>query len=284
MKFKHYFNPQKINKKNKEALNNLIYSCDFFAEKEIESIIDPIIRKSAICVFNDIDEICGFATLIDEDDCLYLSELFVEDKLRGKGYGSALISQVRNYLLLKNIETAVLQVKKENKGARKLYEERRFLYYRNDPNFNFSLMKIYASSNAYVIGGILHETEKRFGRRNLSEGLKQIEKYGNFSDFYKYFRGNDKNELIKKYLSMETTQNAAQFLQDVEEEKTISRFIYRDPNDLSADEKQKFRNILSLPKADVKKAAVCADVCMSFKVHEKIVSELQKEHEKSRER
>ncbi len=215
MRFKHYFSQKQIPVGEKRELLALIEDCDFIYKKALDSVVESIDDKSVVCAIDEYGEICGFASILDEGNAVYIAELYVHMSARRKGYGKALIEKVMQFAKFKGYDIVTLCVGHNNKSARTIYENHKFIYSRT--NTSLSTMKRYVSNKAYKIGGVLHEVVKLYGVDNLEEDVKKI---ANFEMFYKYFSSKD-DEKIKKCIESGVFSSALKLIKELFNGRTL---------------------------------------------------------------
>ena len=88
-----------------------------------------------ICLAEEEGAVTAFLSIEvhrEDRDYLYLDDLSVTEKSRGRGIGTRLIGQAEDYARELSIPVLVLHVEKENTGARRLYERLGFVPFGED--------------------------------------------------------------------------------------------------------------------------------------------------------
>lgn len=270
MRFKHYFSEKQIPATEKRELMSLIEDCDFIYTKSLESVVQSIDDKSVICAIDEYGEICGFASVLDEGNDIYLADLYVHPSSRGKGYGKALIEKTLQFAKFKGYDVATLSVGHNNHSARKIYEKQKFIYSR--ANTSLSIMKRYLSNKAYQIGGIIYEVTTLYGVQNLSENVKKIEKY---EDFYKYFRAKD-DEKIKKRIESDVFRVSVRLVEELFGGRTLLA------DEILNGHFEKVKGTEFEDAKDIKTSALAVTAFLDLKNQEKVKEQIKKIEEKNK--
>lgn len=293
MIFKHFFNTL-MNQNDIANLETLVHNCCFVYQKSLDSIISEDSYKSAICTYDCYGNICGFASIDDNDRYLSLDVLFVSENSRGFGYGSALIEQVRSYAKSEGYEGVELMVTLDNKDAQRLYLKKRFLFTRLRKEDNVATMKKFASNNVYLRGAMLFEIAKKYGCKNLLDGLQDVSQKKEYSSFCKYLKNKNDIETVEKILSSDIMKETATFVLESlkfnRTEKDIRIVLNRMKNrNLYLENEQKFKDLypetVAIPQKDLRMVGLSVDAYMSFIKNEELLSCLnQKEKLVEKER
>lgn len=199
MKFKHFFAESEMQQKDYNGLRTLLADCDLVRKKQISEVVDSGNYKSVICVYDDEENMVGFAALVLEYGYINLNVLFVDYDERRKGYGKALLKEVKAFAHKLDLDTVELIALDYSKPALRLYEKNGFIYTTRH-NLYTSQMKMYVNSSGYVVGGLLNAISKKYGKSNLAEGLKACRESGDMAIFDGAFKKNVKESTIKSLM------------------------------------------------------------------------------------
>lgn len=269
MRFKHFFNEKQMSANEKRELLWLVDSCELIdsERRNLKSVIDSVDDKSVICIYDETG-MCGFVSILDEDVDLLITELYVHPSSRHKGCGTALLKAVEGYAKTKGYDNVFLGVGYSNLGARKLYENNRYIY--SKTGTSLATMKKYISKKSHYIGGVLYEVIKKHGIKNLKDNIEKIE---NFEIFYKYFKEKD-DEKIKKCIKSETFQAAVLLVDELFAGRTLlaDEILNGDYSNVSG---TKYENVKNL-----KKAALGVNVYLDLKNQESVLEKIKEKEEK----
>lgn len=101
-----------------------------YGEHDLDHYFDS--GEDWICLAEEEGEVTAFLSIEvhrEDPDYLYLDDLSVTEKSRGRGIGTRLIGQAEAYARELSIPVLVLHVEKENTVARRLYERLGFIPY-----------------------------------------------------------------------------------------------------------------------------------------------------------
>ena len=267
MRIEHFFNEKSI--KCKRELLNLIEECNIIYKKSLGAVVDEFNGKSVFCVYEN-GHVCAFASVLDEDNDIYIGEIYVDYASRRKGIAKELIRQSLMFAKTKGYDNVVLCVGYSNCPARRLYEKNKFIY--NRAGTSLATMKRYVSNSAYHIGAILYELSKECGVKNLS---KNLSKTTNFDGFYKYYSKPD-DEKIKKLLNSEEIKASAELIEELFSGRTlIADEIIN--GKLESAKGSKFEKVKNL-----RKASLGAKIFWDLKNQEKVLEKVAEYEEKSK--
>lgn len=209
MKIKHFFDKKQISSYDMRGLVGLIEDCDIIYDGKLESVLNKDEDKSVICAYDEHGEICGFASLLDEDKDIYIGEIYVHPSSRRQGVAKELLARSMAFAKARGYDEVVLCVGYSNVGARRLYENNKFIYVKE--GLSLATMKRYVSNSAYRIGGVLFEVVKSFGVVGLTKNITKIK---NYQPFYKYYK-NPEDEKIKKLINSEDLKYSAMLIEEL---------------------------------------------------------------------
>ena len=212
-KIKLYSTVESVPQMYRYDLERVIEECPFIHSDHIGAIIDPYDDKKAICVFDEYDNICGFACIIVEDHGVFLSELFVEPHAQNKGRGSVLLDAVRIYAKKNGKEDIALAVAENNVLARRLYERKGYVYNSYSGKGGRAIMRRFVSSGVQNLGRVVFKLEKVFGVGNCAKGLQSIRESRDFGIFADMMISEGAEERISKTVDSKLVE-AACVLQD----------------------------------------------------------------------
>lgn len=109
---------------------------------ELESYAEKIFYKAQrIECFEEKDLLALLAFYVNvENSFCFITNISVDDKLKGKKIGDALILQLTEFCLKNNINKIQLEVRKENRKAINFYKKHNFELLKEN-NDNFELQK-----------------------------------------------------------------------------------------------------------------------------------------------
>lgn len=278
-----------MNQNDKANLETLVHNCRYVYKKSLESIISEDGYKSTICIYDSCGDICGFASIDDNDRCLSLDVLFVSVNSRGFGYGSALIEQVRRYAKSEGYEGVELMVNLDNIDAQRLYLKRRFLFTKLSKDDNVATMKKFVSNNVYLRGAMLFEIAKKYGCKNVLDGLQDVLQKKEYSAFCKYLKNKNDVEIVEKILSSDIMKETATFVSESlkfdRTEKDIKIVLNRMKNrSMYLENEQKFKELypetVAIPQKDLRKVGLSVDAYMSFIKNEALLNNCLDQKEK----
>lgn len=272
MKIRHYYSLGDISRLHKMDLGNLICECYF--SNNFREVIDEERGISAFLVFDEYDNVCGFASVDDGMDSFHIGRLFVAFHSRGKGYGSFMLEEIRKFAKKEKYNSVSLEVVMSNVGAQKLYLKKRFFFdYINKTN-DMAIMKMYTSNNVYCCAGMLFALSKVYGKNNLLKGLKDVQNCGDYKIFYPYIRSKDKDGVIKKFFETDTLYETAVFLSELENSSLDSNLIVRkllNNYKLNDECMSQFPETKKIPEEHLKSVALCCDAFESFQKNQEIL-------------
>ena len=230
MKFAHFFDEGELSEINEDELRVLVDQCDFIRRKQLSEVVCKDDFKSVICVCDDKGSICGFASVVVEYGYLQLNALFVSDEARGRGYGKALIKEVKAFASHMGLDMVQLIALEDSKSALSLYEKTGFVYLSKHSYFT-SDMRMYVKDLPYLVGGMLNAIACRYGRQNLSEGLLSCKQSGDLSVFDNAFKMRVKSEVVQNVLNGKFIGVCARALDKLggskRGEETVKRLMFK---------------------------------------------------------
>lgn len=114
--------------------------------------------------FRDGDMLCGFSYFLVNEETVFILFLAVNDKIRSKGYGSQIISWIKNNYPDRNI---FLDVEKPDENAENNYQRlKRIEFYRRNGIFETNTFFTYDNITYEILS-----TDKNFNEEAYNENL-----------------------------------------------------------------------------------------------------------------
>ena len=274
MKFKHFFSESEMNEKDVFGLRCLINDCDLVRKKRVSELVDRGSFKSVVCAYDDEGNVVGFAAVVLEYGYINLNILFVDYDNRKKGYGKALLKEVKAFANKLDLDTVELIALDYSKSAIRLYEKMGFLYTTRNSLYT-SQMKMYVNSSCYVVGGMLNAISKKYGTSNLVEGLKMCRERGDLAIFEGAFKKPVKESSIKNLLENGFVEACAACLSKMGDNPKSQEFAKKLlMSSTSVNYKKEFCNKI-LPNASRQTAhefATCLDAYYAFRNEDRLFS------------
>lgn len=272
MRFAHFFKEGELAEIDYDELRVLIDQCNFIRKKQLSEILNQDDFKSLICVYDDMDMVCGFASVGLEYGYLQLHALFVSKEARGCGYGKGLLKEVKAFASHLGLDFVQLIALEENEVALKLYEKNGFLYLSKHSYFSDD-MKMYVKDLPYVVGGMLNAIAKRYGRNNLLQGLKQCKESGDMAIFDNAFKMPIKKRGMENVLQGKLIAVCAKMLDGLGDVKTgeegVNRLLFRT---LERNYQKEYvdRILPGVSRETAHDLALCLDAYYSFQKQENL--------------
>ena len=105
----------------------VIYMTDLF--QSFEAISRHINKEdySYYFIINENNKIIGYFAVVQQENNLFLSKLYIKEVQRGKGVGKSVIDFISNIAINKNLNKITLTVNKYNKNSIKFYKRNGFI-------------------------------------------------------------------------------------------------------------------------------------------------------------